>query len=35
VLYGFGHLGWLRQDAASDPSVRVLKLADLLQQRER
>lgn len=29
VVYGFGHLGWLRQDAASDTSVRLRTLADL------
>jgi len=29
VLYGSGHLGWLRQDVADDPSVRLRKLSDL------
>lgn len=29
VLYGSGHLGWLRQDIANDASVRLRKLADL------
>jgi hypothetical protein len=29
VLYGAGHLGWLRQDVANDPRVRLRKLADL------
>ncbi|HEX8246117.1 MAG TPA: DUF5694 domain-containing protein [Longimicrobium sp.] len=28
VIYGAGHLGWLRQDAANDPTVRLRKLAD-------
>jgi hypothetical protein len=29
VIYGAGHLGWLRQMIASDTSVRLRKLADL------
>lgn len=29
VIYGSGHLGWLRQAIANDPSVRLWKLADL------
>ncbi len=29
VIYGSGHLGWLRQDIANDASVRLRKLADL------
>ena len=29
VIYGYGHLGWLRQNVADDPNVRLLKLADL------
>src|SRR5262249_3602780 len=29
VLYGAGHLGWLRQDIASDASVRLRKLGEL------
>jgi len=29
VIYGAGHLGWLRQDVASDPAVRLRTLADL------
>jgi hypothetical protein len=29
VIYGSGHLPWLRQDVADDPSVRLTKLADL------
>lgn len=32
VIYGSGHLGWLRQDIAADPSVRLRKLADLTAQ---
>jgi Family of unknown function (DUF5694) len=28
VIYGAGHLGWLRQDAANDASVRLRRLAD-------
>lgn len=28
VIFGAGHLGWLRQDFASDPNVRVRKLAE-------
>ena len=30
VIYGAGHLGWLQQDAANDPGVRLRKLADLV-----
>jgi hypothetical protein len=29
VIYGSGHLGWLRQDIANDASVRLRKLGDL------
>jgi Family of unknown function (DUF5694) len=29
VIYGSGHLGWLRQDIANDATVKVRKLADL------
>ncbi len=29
VIYGAGHLGWLRQDVANDSSVRLRKLSDL------
>ncbi len=32
VIYGAGHLGWLQQDMASDPSVRLRKLSDLTGQ---
>ena len=28
VIYGAGHLGWLQQNAASDASVKLRKLAD-------
>ncbi|MFZ0478453.1 MAG: DUF5694 domain-containing protein [Terriglobales bacterium] len=33
VIYGSGHLGWLRQDAANDATVRLKKLADLAAPR--
>lgn len=29
VIYGAGHLGWLRQDIVNDSSVRLRKLSDL------
>jgi hypothetical protein len=29
AIYGYGHLGWLRQDVANDPTVRRRALADL------
>jgi hypothetical protein len=29
VIYGAGHLGWLRQDVADDPAVQLRKLSDL------
>jgi len=32
VIYGAGHLGWLRQMVQDDPSTRLRKLADLTQQ---
>ena len=32
VIYGSGHLGWLRQDVANDPTVRLRKLADFTAQ---
>lgn len=28
VIYGYGHTGWLQHDFASDPTVRLRKLAD-------
>ena len=31
VIYGAGHLGWLRQDVANDPSLRLRKLAEFAQ----
>lgn len=30
VIYGAGHLGWLRQQFANDPNVRVRKLAEFV-----
>jgi Family of unknown function (DUF5694) len=33
VIYGAGHLGWLRQDIANDATVKLRKLADLTGQR--
>lgn len=30
VIYGAGHLGWLRQMVQDDPSVRLRKLSDLI-----
>ena len=33
VIYGAGHLGWLRQDIANDATVRLAKLADLIGQK--
>ncbi|HWA81816.1 MAG TPA: DUF5694 domain-containing protein, partial [Fimbriimonadaceae bacterium] len=30
AIYGAGHLGWLRQDIANDPSAQLRKLADIL-----
>ena len=29
VVYGSGHLGWLRQNVSNDPNVRLRKLSDL------
>ena len=31
VIYGAGHLGWLRQNFASDPSFRLRKLAEFVK----
>ena len=31
VIYGAGHLGWLRNNFASDPSFRLRKLAELVK----
>jgi hypothetical protein len=33
VIFGAGHLGWLRQDVANDPGVRLRKLAELAPMR--
>jgi hypothetical protein len=30
VIYGAGHLGWLRQDVANDPSMRLRKLEEFV-----
>ena len=35
VIYGAGHLGWLRQDVANDATVRLRKLAELTGQQAR
>ena len=32
VIYGAGHLGWLRQDVANDATVKLRKLGDLTGQ---
>lgn len=32
VIYGAGHLAWLRQDIANDATVKLRKLADLTGQ---
>ena len=32
VIYGNGHLGWLRQDVANDSRVRLRKLAEFIGQ---
>ena len=32
VIYGSGHLGWLRQDIGNDPTVKLRKLSDLTGQ---
>jgi hypothetical protein len=31
VIYGAGHLGWLQQDVANDPSVKLRKLAEFTE----
>jgi hypothetical protein len=31
VIYGNGHLGWLRNNVASDPTLRLRKLADFVK----
>ena len=30
AIFGAGHLGWLRHDVSSDPSLRLRKLADFV-----
>jgi hypothetical protein len=35
VIYGAGHLGWLRQDVANDATVRLRKLTELTGQNVR
>ncbi len=32
VIYGAGHLGWLRQDVSNDATVKLRKLADFAEQ---
>jgi hypothetical protein len=32
VIYGAGHLGWLRQDVVNDATVKLSKLAELIAQ---
>lgn len=32
VVYGAGHLGWLRQDVANDATVKLRTLADFTGQ---
>jgi hypothetical protein len=31
VIYGAGHLGWLRQDVANDPGMRLRKLSEFVK----
>ena len=31
VIYGAGHLGWLRQNFSSDPTIRLRKLAEFVK----
>jgi hypothetical protein len=31
VIYGAGHLGWLQQDVASDPGMRLRKLSEFVR----
>ncbi|MEA2337348.1 MAG: hypothetical protein QOE82_1355 [Thermoanaerobaculia bacterium] len=33
VIFGAGHLGWLRQDFASDPTLRLRKLEEFVDRR--
>ena len=32
VIYGAGHLGWLRQDVANDATVKLRKLSEFIEQ---
>ena len=32
VIYGAGHLGWLRQDVVNDATVKLRKLEELIAQ---
>ena len=34
VIYGAGHLGWLRQNIANDSTVKLRKLSDLTGQQQ-
>jgi hypothetical protein len=34
VIYGAGHLGWLRQDVANDSTVRLRKLSDFTENKK-
>jgi hypothetical protein len=31
VIFGAGHLGWLRHNFASDPTLRLRKLAEFVR----
>jgi len=33
VIYGAGHLGWLQQDVANDPAVKLRKLSEFTAQK--
>jgi hypothetical protein len=33
VIYGAGHLGWLQQDVANDPSVKLRKFSEFTSQK--
>jgi hypothetical protein len=35
VIYGAGHLGWLQQDVASDPGMRLRKLSEFVRPETR
>lgn len=34
VIFGAGHLGWLRRSLTADPTIRLRKLAELVEQDE-